>query len=153
MSDTYTQIIIHLVFAVQGRQSLIAPQHQEEVNKYITGIVRNKRSKMIAVNGMPDHLHILIGLHPAQAISDLVRDIKADTNEWINKKRWIRGKFSWQEGYGGFSYSRSQLDRVAKYVINQKEHHSSRSFKSEYLTLLRKFDIAFEDKYVFEWIE
>ena len=124
---------IQLVFAVEGRQSLIAPAHQEEVNKYITGIVKNKRSRMLAVNGMPDHLHILIGLHPSQAISDLVRDIKADTNEWINKKRWVRGRFSWQEGYGAFSYSRSQLDRVVRYVMNQREHHAKQTFKGEYL--------------------
>ena len=94
MADTYSQIIIQLVFAVEGRQSRIAQPHQEEVNKYITGIVRNLGSKMLAVNGMPDH--ILIGLHPSQAVSDLVRDIKADTNEWINDKRWIKGRFSWQ---------------------------------------------------------
>ena len=152
MGDTYTQIIIQLVFAVEGRQSLISPERQEDVNKYITGIVKNKGSKMIAVNGMPDHLHILVGLNPAQAISDLVRDIKSDTNVWINKKRWIKGRFSWQEGYGAFSYSRSHLDRVVKYVLNQAQHHAKRSFRDEYLTLLRKFDISFEDKYMFEWV-
>ncbi|MGH9760914.1 MAG: IS200/IS605 family transposase [Blastocatellia bacterium] len=152
MPDTYSQIIIQLVFAVEARQSLISPKHQEEVNKYITGIVRNKRSKMLAINGVPDHIHILIGLNPAQAISDLVRDIKADSNEWVNKKGWIRGRFSWQEGYGAFSYSRSQLDRVVRYVMNQEQHHSKRTFKDEYLTLLRKFDIAFKDEYLFEWI-
>ncbi|HKV41363.1 MAG TPA: IS200/IS605 family transposase [Blastocatellia bacterium] len=151
MADTYSQIIIQLVFAVEGRQSLISPEHQEELNKYVTGIVRNKRSKMLAVNGIPDHIHILIGLNPAQAISGLVRDIKADSNEWINSKGWVRGRFSWQEGYGAFSYSRSQLDRVVRYVMNQREHHSKRTFKDEYLTLLRKFDIAFKDEYLFEW--
>ena len=152
MADTYSQIIIQLVFAVEGRQSLIAQPHQEEVNKYITGIVRNLGSKMLAVNGMPDHIHILIGLHPSQAVSDLVRDIKADTNEWINDKRWIKGRFSWQGGYGAFSYSRSQLDRVVKYVMNQKEHHAKQAFKAEYLSLLRKFDIAFKEDYVFKWV-
>jgi putative transposase len=152
MPDTYSQIIIQLVFAVEGRQSLISTKHQEELNKYITGIVQNKRSKMLAINGVPDHIHILIGLNPAQAISDLVRDIKADTNEWMNKKGWVRGRFCWQEGYGAFSYSRSQLDRVVRYVMNQTEHHSKRTFKDEYLMLLRKFDIAFKDEYLFQWV-
>jgi putative transposase len=152
MGDTYSQIIIQLVFAVEGRQSLISPKYQEEVNKYITGIVTNKRSKMLAINGTPDHIHVLIGLNPVQAISDLVRDIKTDSNEWINKKRWFRGRFSWQEGFGAFSYSRSQLDRVVKYVLDQPAHHAKRSFKDEYLTLLRKFDIAFKDEYLFEWV-
>jgi len=153
MADTYTQIIIQLVFAVEGRQSLISPNYQEEVNKYITGIVTNKRSKMLAINGTPDHIHILVGLNPAQAISDLVRDIKTGSNEWMNEKRWFREKFSWQEGYGAFSYSRSQLDRVAKYVINQPAHHAKRSFKDEYFALLRKFEIEFKDEYVFDWVE
>lgn len=152
MADTYSQIIIQVVFAVEGRQSLISPKYQAEVNKYITGIVRNKGSKMLAVNGVEDHIHILVGLNPAQAIADLVRDIKTASNEWINKKRWFQGRFSWQEGYGAFSYSRSQLDRVAKYVMNQPEHHAKRTFRDEYLTLLRKFDVAFRDEYVFEWL-
>jgi putative transposase len=152
MADTYSQIIIQLVFAVEERQSLIAPGRQEEVNKYITGIVRKQECKMIAINGIPDHIHVLIGLDPSLAISDLVRDIKSDSSEWINKKRWVKGKFRWQAGYGAFSYSRSQLDRVAKYVINQPAHHSKRSFKDEYMQLLRKFDIAFDEKYVFKWV-
>jgi putative transposase len=153
MANTYTQIIIQLVFAVEERQSLIAAAHQEEVNKYITGIVQKKRSKMLAINGVPDHIHILLGLHPTQAISDLVRDIKSDSSEWINGKGWVRGRFSWQEGYGAFSYSRSQLDTVAKYVLNQPEHHSKHSFKAEYLSTLRNFDIAFEEEYVFKFVQ
>jgi putative transposase len=108
---------------------------------------------LISINGMPDHIHILIGLKPSMALADLVRDIKADSSTHVNKNKWVRGKSSWQEGYGAFSYGHSQLDTIIRYIQNQERHHSRRSFKNEYLTLLRKFDIAFEDKYVFDFIE
>ena len=150
MANTYTQIYIQFVFAVQERASLVAPKHQEELNKYITGITRNKGSVMIAVNGMPDHLHILLGLNPGHSISDLARDLKSSSTDWINRKRWFNGNFYWQEGFGAFSYSRSQIDRVAKYIMNQQAHHSKRTFRDEYISLLRKFDIGFENKYLFK---
>ena len=153
MANTFSQIYIQTVFAVSGRDSLIRPEFKEELYKYITGIVRNDGHKLISINGMPDHVHILIGLKPAMALSDLVRDIKADSSNSINKNKWVRGKFSWQEGYGAFSYGHSQLDTIIRYIQNQERHHQRRSFKSEYLSFLRKFDIAFEDKYVFEFIE
>jgi putative transposase len=153
MANTFSQIYIQTVFAVQNRLSLIKSEFKEDLYKYITGIVRNQGQKLISINGMPDHLHILIGLKPAMALADLVREIKADSSNFINRNKWVHGKFSWQEGYGAFSYGHSQLDTIIRYIQNQEKHHSRRSFKTEYLSLLRKFDIAFDDKYVFEFIE
>ena len=153
MADTYTQIYIQIVFAVQGRQNLIHGNHQEELNRYITGIITHKDQKLLAIGGMPDHLHILIGLKPTIALSDLVRDIKANSSKFINDQRWVPGRFEWQAGFGGFSYSRSQIDRVIQYILDQKQHHATRSFKEEYLALLKKFDVQYDDKYVFAWIE
>ena len=153
MANTFSQIYIQTVFAVNGRLSLITPDFKEELHKYITGIVRNKGQKLISINGMADHLHILIGLRPAMALADLVRDIKSDSSEWINRKKLARGKFAWQEGYGAFSYGHSQLDTIIRYIQNQEKHHQKRSFKDEYLTLLRKFEVEFKEEYVFEFIE
>ena len=153
MANTFSQIYIQTVFAVSGRLSLIRNDFKEDVYKYISGIVRNKQQKLIAINGMPDHVHILIGLKPVMALADLVREIKSDSADFINRKKWVRGKFAWQEGYGAFSYGHSQLDTIIRYIQNQERHHAKRSFKDEYLSLLRKFDITFDDKYVFDFIE
>jgi len=153
MANTFSQIYIQTVFAVNGRLSLIQPEFKEDLYKYITGIVRNNGQKLISINGMSDHIHILIGLRPAMALADLVRDIKADSSNFVNKQKWLRGKFSWQEGYGSFSYGHSQLDTIIRYIQNQEKHHKRRSFKDEYLTWLKKYEIAFEAKYVFEFIE
>jgi REP element-mobilizing transposase RayT len=153
MANTYSQIYIQAVFAVDGRLSLIQPEFKEELYKYITGIVTNSRQKLIAINGMSDHVHILIGLKPAMALADLVRDIKADSSNFINKKRWVRGRFSWQEGYGAFSYGHSQLDTIISYIRNQERHHHRRTSKDEYLVWLKKFEVPFEEKYVFKFIE
>lgn len=153
MANTFSQIYIQTVFAVGNRESLITPAFKEDLYKYISGIVRNQGQKLISINGMPDHIHILIGLRPAMALADLVREIKADSTNYINENRWVNGRFNWQEGYGAFSYGHSQLSTVIRYIQNQETHHQKRSFKKEYLTLLRKFDIAFNDKYVFEFIE
>jgi REP element-mobilizing transposase RayT len=153
MANTYTQIYIHIVFAVQGRQNLIRKEHKEELHKYITGIVTNKEQKLIAINSMPDHIHILLGLKPDKAISDLVRDIKANSSGFINEKKWMKGKFHWQEGFGAFSYSHSQLTSVINYIRNQEKHHSKKSFKREYLEMLEKFNIEYNNKYLFGWIE
>ena len=153
MANTFSQIYIQTVFAVNGRLSLIRPEFKEELYKYMTGIVRNNGQKLISINGMSDHVHILIGLKPAMALADLVRDIKADSSNFINKKKWVRGKFSWQEGYGAFSYGHSQLDTIIRYIQNQEQHHRRRSFKDEYLAWLKKFEIPFEEKYVFKFIE
>lgn len=153
MADTFTQIYIQIVFAVNGRLNLIKEEFREELYKYITGIVRNSGDKLIVINGMPDHVHILIGLKPVTALAELVRDIKSDSSTFINRKRLVRGKFSWQGGYGAFSYGHSQLDTIVRYIQNQERHHRRRSFRDEYLSLLRKFDVSFDEKYLFEFIE
>ena len=153
MANTFSQIYIQTVFAVSDRQSLIRPEFKEDLYKYMTGIVKNQGQKLISINGVADHIHILIGLKPAMALADLVREIKADSSKFVNEKRFVRGRFSWQEGYGAFSYGHSQLNTIIRYIQNQEQHHRRSSFKNEYLTLLRKFDIAFEEKYVFEFID
>jgi putative transposase len=153
LANTYTQIYIQVVFAVQGRQNLIKPNHKEELCQYITGIIRNQGQKLIAINGMPDHLHVLIGMKPNIALSDMIRDVKANSSKFINERRWVMGRFHWQEGFGAFSYSHSHLGNVIRYIQNQEEHHGKNSFKSEYLGLLKRFDIAFEDTYIFDFIE
>jgi len=153
MANTFSQIYIQTVFAVENRQSLITPNFKEDLYKYITGIVKNQGQKLIAINGMPDHVHILIGLKPAMALADLVREIKADSTNYINKEKFVRGRFNWQEGYGAFSYGHSQLNTIIRYIQNQERHHQKQSFKTEYMKFLRKFDIAFDEKYVFDFIE
>ena len=118
--------------------------------KYMTGIVKNHKHKMIAINGMPDHVHLFVGLHPAQSISDLMQIVKGESSEWINKKGFVSGKFRWQEGYGAFSYGHSQVEQVYRYVMNQKEHHKSRTFQNEYTELLKKFEVLFDERYIFK---
>ncbi len=153
MANTFSQIYIQTVFAVENRQSLITTDFKEDLHKYITGIVRNQGQKLIAINGVSDHLHILIGLKPAMALADLVREIKSDSTNFVNDRKLVHGRFNWQEGYGAFSYGHSQLDRIIGYIQNQEKHHEKQSFEHEYLTLLRKFDIAFEEKYAFRFID
>lgn len=153
MANTYTQIYIQIVFAVKGRQNLIAKENREELHKFITGIVTNRGQKLFAVFAMPDHIHILVSIGPTILISDLVRDIKAGSSKFINDKKWINGKFNWQECYGAFSYSKSSVDSVVKYILNQEEHHKKKKFKDEYLDLLEKFEIEYDQKYLFDWIE
>ena len=153
MANTYSQIYIHIVFAVKGRQNLIRVEIREELHKYITGIVTNRDQKLLSIFCMPDHSHLLIGLKPSISISDLVRDIKAGSSKFINDKKLIKGKFSWQEGFGVFSYSRSQIDNVIKYIQNQEKHHNKKSFKEEYIELLERFAIEYDEKYLFEWID
>jgi putative transposase len=151
MANTYTQIYVHVVFAVEGRQNLIRAEHNEELQKYITGIVSGERQKMIAINNMPDHLHFLVGLQPDYALSDLVRAVKAGSSRFINEKRWVAGRFSWQEGFGAFSYSRSQLGAVIRYIENQQKHHTKRSFREEYIELLKKFNVEYDERYIFRF--
>ena len=153
MPNTYTQIYLHIVFAVKGRQNLLPEQHREEIHKYITGVVRERGHKMLAVFCMPDHVHILAGIKPAMSISDLVRDIKTGSSNFINGQKWIPTQFNWQEGYGAFSYSRSQIDGVIKYILGQEEHHKRKSFRDEYVGLIKEFGIEYDEKYLFEWIE
>jgi len=153
MPNTFTQIYIQLVFAVNGRQSLISPSFKETLFKYIGGTMRNANQKLIAINGMPDHVHILVGLTPIVAVSDLVKDIKVASSRFINDKKLVRGRFSWQEGFGAFSSSQSHLSKVARYIENQERHHARRSFKEEYLSMLRSFQIEYDERYLFKWIE
>jgi len=150
MANTYSQIYIQIVFSVQNRQSLIPKEKKEYLHKYITGIVQNNKCKMIAVNSVADHIHIFIGLHPSICISDLVKDIKVATNEMIKEEKWIRTKFKWQDGFGAFSYSKSQIDSVCKYIMKQEEHHKKVTFKEEYIEFLEKFGVEYNPKYVFD---
>lgn len=151
MSGTFSQIYIQYVFAVKGRESSIHVSFEEELYKYISGIISNKGQKSLAVNGMPDHIHILVGLRPAMRISDLIRDIKNNSSNFINERKFLSRKFSWQEGYGAFSYSASNYGKVIDYIKGQKQHHAKRTFKEEYLDLLYKFNIGFDNKYLFEF--
>jgi len=153
MADTFSQIYIHIVFAVKGRDSLIKSTWEEELYKYITGIVQNKGQKMLAINGMPDHIHILIGMRPTCCLSDLVREVKKSSNEFVKEKKFSPFKFQWQEGFGAFSYSHSALDDVIGYINRQKEHHKKRPFREEYMEMLRKFEVDFDEQYLFEWFE
>ena len=153
MANTFSQIYLQFVFAVQFRQGLIPKEHKEELHKYMTGLVQHRKAKMLAVNCMPDHIHIFTGFKPVMSISDFVKEIKVESNEFINNKGWLKGKFNWQEGYGVFSYSHSHIDDVVKYVLNQEEHHKKKTFKQEYHEFLRKFEVPFEEKYLFDFIE
>jgi putative transposase len=153
MANTYTQIHIHAVFAVKRRESLIQNNWEEELFKYITGIVHNNNHKMIAINGMPDHVHMLFGLRPAQSLSSLMQQVKGDSTLWINDKGFLGHKFSWQEGYGAFSYRKSDIGDVINYIKGQKDHHKTVSFRTEYENLLREFQIPFKDEYLFDFLE
>jgi len=153
MANTYSQIHIQAVFAVEGRANLIRSEWKEELFKYISGIFRKKQQKLLAIGGVEDHIHLMFGLRPNLALSDLIRDVKANSSAFINEKRFVRGRFNWQEGFGAFSYSRSQVDIVVKYVLNQEKHHARRSFKDEYIGLLDRFEVEYEDRYLFDWIE
>jgi putative transposase len=153
MPGTFAQIYIQVVFAVRERQNCIKPYFEEELHKYIAGIITAKEQKSLAVNGMPDHIHVLIGLKPSMRISDLVRDIKNNSTNFINERGWLKNHFSWQEGYGAFSYSQSQFGKVIEYIKGQKLHHQKRTFRQEYLSFLKKFNVPFEERYLFEFFE
>ena len=153
MADTYTQLYIHIIFVVKGRESVIPKQHKETLHQYITRIITHKKQTVIRITSMPDHLHILVGITPDTAISDLVRDIKANSSKWINKKKWVVGKFEWQAGFAAFSYAHSQLDAVVAYIKNQEAHHVRQTFREEYLEFLKRFDVPYNPKYVFDWVD
>jgi REP element-mobilizing transposase RayT len=152
MAGTYYQIYIQIVFAVKGRENLISNNWKDELHKYITGIIKRKGQKPIIVNGMPDHIHAFIGIKPSITISDLVRDIKNNSSKFINDNKLVIGKFSWQDGYGSFSYSHSHIQKVYQYIMNQEEHHRKRTFHEEYLDFLNKYAIEYDNKYLFDWI-
>jgi len=153
MPNTYTQLYIQFVFAVKGRESLIQQEWKQELYKYITGIVQNNKSKLLAINGVSDHVHVFIGYKPSVSIPDLVKDIKVASSFWINGNKRTKMKFNWQEGYGAFSYSRSHIDAVCKYIQNQESHHQKKTFKEEYLEFLKQFEVEYEEKYLFEFID
>lgn len=153
MAGTYSQIYIQVVFAVGGRQNLLHKEWRDDVFKYMSGIIRNKGQKPIIVNGVSDHVHVFVGLKPSMTLSDLIRDVKNNSTNFINDHSWIRGKFSWQEGYGAFSYSHSQMAYVYNYILNQEEHHHKQTFQEEYADFLEKFEIEHDVKYLFDWIE
>ncbi len=149
MANTYSRIYIQIVFAVKYRKCLIAPRWEDELHKYISGLVTRKGQKLLAINSMPDHIHILIGMKPNCCLSELVREIKKASTEFINKNNWVPEKFQWQSGFGAFSYDYSGLDRVVKYVRNQKQHHQKVSFRDEYRNVLNDFLIECQQEYLF----
>lgn len=153
MPGTFSQLYVQIVFAVKGRQNLIQKSWKEELYKYMAGIIANKGQKTIIINGVENHVHIFVGLKASVSISDLVRDIKNNSTNFINEKKWVDGKFSWQEGFGAFSYSRSHIDRVYRYIQNQEEHHKVATFKEEYISFLKEYEIEFDEKYLFDWME
>lgn len=150
MANTYTQIHLHVIFAVKKRTGLIQHEWKDELYKYITGVIQTNEHKLLAVNGMPDHLHICFGMRPIQSLSDLMQDIKGHSSKWINEKKFIREKFEWQEGYGAFSYSKSQVSKVISYVRNQEEHHRKITFLDEYKMFLEKFEVPYDERYIFK---
>ena len=153
MANTFTQIHIHTVFAVQNRVSLIKKDWQERLYKYLISIIQKHGHKVLSIGGMPDHIHILFGFRPTQALSALMQEIKRDSSEWINKERLAMGRFSWQEGYGAFSYSKSHISRVANYIETQEQHHKKKTFIEEYKKILKEVDIEYDERYIFKPIE
>ena len=150
MANTYTQIHIHFVFAVKFRKAVIGNDWKAELYKYITGIIKNNNHKLLAINGVSDHVHILIGIRPAQSISDLMKNIKQDSSKWINASKFSKSHFEWQEGYGAFSYSKSQLNAVVTYIQKQELHHKKKTFKEEYIDFLQKFEVDYDERFIFK---
>ena len=153
MANTYSQLYIQLVFAVKGRQQFINRDWKSELNKYISGIITNQGHKSINVNGMPDHIHAFIGLNPTKNISDLVREMKSESSNFINTQKLTYNKFNWQSGYGAFSYGHSQVQQVYNYIENQELHHQKKTFREEYYGLLKAFNIIYEEKYLFDFLD
>jgi putative transposase len=153
MANTYSQLYIHIIFAVKSRKCLIPKEHKEAVYKYITGVVQERKHKMIAINGMSDHIHFFVGLSPDKSISDLVQEAKAAATKYIKKQDWMKFEFSWQRGFGAFSYARSKISNVATYIENQEEHHKNRTFREEYLDILQKFEVEYDERYIFDFFE
>ncbi len=149
MANTYSQLYIHFVFAVKYRAASINVLWEERLHKYITGIIQNNGHKLLAINSVPDHIHLLVGLNPKQSISELMQLVKGDSAEFINKEKLAIGKFQWQDGYGAFSYSHSQISSVVKYIINQKQHHYKKTFREEYVDMLKSFAVDYNEQYIF----
>ena len=153
MANTYTQIYLQLVFTPEGRENVIPVKHKEELQKYTTGIIQNRNHKLLAINYLKDHAHIFIGYQPAQPLPDLLRDIKSNTSKFINEKKWLPGRFRWQEGYGAFSYGHSQINDVIHYINNQEEHHRKTKFRDEYQKLLEIYEVEYDPQYLFDWYD
>jgi putative transposase len=153
MANTYTQIHIQAVFAVQNRECIIHNYWKEDLYKYISGIVQRNNHKLLAINGMPDHIHVLFGLRPSQSVSDLMQDVKGSSSKWINDKKLFKGKFSWQEGYGAFSYSKSEVPAIIQYIIMQTAHHRKKTFSEEYFGMLKEFAVDFDYRFAFKPVE
>jgi putative transposase len=149
MANTYTQIHIQVVFTVQNRECIISDRWKDELYKYISGIIHNNNHKLLSINGMPDHIHILLGLRPNQSLSELIQDIKGNSSKWINERKFVKGKFSWQEGFGAFSYSKSEISKIADYIDSQKMHHSKKTFSEEYIEMLNEFGVEYDSRYFF----
>jgi putative transposase len=152
MANTFTQIYVQVVFAVEARASVIPKAHKEELQKYITGIVTERKQKLLAIHCMPDHTHLLVGLKPNMALSALVRDVKNGSTNFIQCKKWVMGRFSWQEGFGAFSYGHSQIGAVIRYIQDQEKHHARRTFRDEYIQFLKRFEIEHDQRFVFKEI-
>jgi REP element-mobilizing transposase RayT len=153
MAGTYTQIYIQYVFAVKGRENLLQKPWRDEVFKYMAGIIKGKGQKPIIVNGVENHVHVFVGLEPSMSISDLVRDIKNNPTNFINEQKYVDKRFQWQKGYGAFSYAHSQINDVYQYILNQEAHHAKKTFHEEYLDFLQKFEIEYDERYLFDWLE
>ena len=150
MANTYTQLYFHVIFAVKGRDNLISKKWKEKLYKYISGIVSNKEQKLIIINGMPNHIHLLLSTKPNCNLSDLVRDIKSNSSKWINSKQFISGKFEWQTGFGAFTVSQSGVNSVIDYIKNQENHHGKKSFREEYIDFLASYEVEFNSDYIFK---
>lgn len=152
MAGTFGQFYVHIIFSPKNRANVIRESFREELQQYMTGLIQGKKHKVLAIYCMPDHVHILIGLRPYMALADLVQVLKKESTNFINEKKLVAGRFSWQEGYGFFSHSHGELDKVIQYILNQPSHHAKRSFREEYLEILQRCEVGFEEKYLFEWI-
>jgi REP element-mobilizing transposase RayT len=153
MANTYTQIHIQTVFVVQNRECIIRDTWKEELYKYISGIVQSNNHKLLSINGMPDHIHILFGLRPSQSIAELMQDVKGGSSKWINDRKLVQGKFSWQEGYGAFSYSKAEVPTIIQYIVDQTVHHKRKTFSEEYYDLLKQFEVDFDNRYIFKPVD
>ncbi len=153
MNNTYSQIYVHVVFAVEDRDNLLDESWRYEIFKYMAGIVKNKGQKTIIINGMGDHVHLFLGIKPTICLSDLIRDVKCNSSSYIKRRNLVHGNFKWQTGFGAFSYGQSQIEKVYEYIKNQELHHKEKSFKDEYLQILKKFEIEYNEKYLFNWID
>ena len=152
MANTYFRIYLQIMFSPYAHENVIPVKHKEELQKYTTGIIQNRKHKLLAINYMHDHVHIFIGYKPSQSLPELIRDIKTNTSKFINERKWVLGKFRWQEGYGTFSYGHSQINDVIHYINTQEEHHRKASFREEYIRMLDKFEVDYDPDYLFEWI-